>query len=283
MLNIFRKRRKDRKEDLRKLLGDYELPSFPAVVMNVLTALRDPDFSINQIAAQLETDPGLHVKVLKTVNSAAFGLSTKVKNLHHAVALLGRSRLETIVLSQAVNKILPKLELSFFSIRNFWLSSARRASLARVLAHRLHPATQVEAFTAGLLEDMALPILVTVKPKEYEKILGRWNADREADLVELEREELGFDHAAAGAMIAEEWHLPDYLITTISVHHEDDPEIQLEPAVELVSRIRGDSREDAVEILVPLCGEKYGISEETVTEMVDTAFKDAEELSQMLR
>jgi len=283
MLNIFRKRGKDPKDELRKLLGDYELPSFPAVVMNVLTALRDPDFSVNRIAAQLEADPGLHVKVLKTVNSAAFGLSTKVKNLHHAVALLGRSRLETIVLSQAVNRMLPKPELPFFSMRDFWLSSARRASLARVLAHRLHPATQVEAFTAGLLEDMALPILVTVKPKEYEKILGRWNTDREADLVELEREEVGFDHAVAGAMIAEEWHLPDYLIAAISAHHKYNPEIQLEPAVELASRIRCDSREDAVKVLAPLCGEKYGIPEETVAELVDTAFEDAEELSHMLR
>ena len=285
MLNFFQKRKKDTKKELHDLLGDYELPSFSAAVMTVLNALRDPDFSMSAITEQLERDPGLHVKVLKTVNSAAFGLSKRVGNLHHAVTLLGRSRLETIVLSQAVNSVLPDVKLSFFDMKQFWLCAARRASLARALAQHIHPTSQVECFTAGLLQDMALPILVSVKQKEYGTILENWNKTKDASLNELEKEMLGFDHSTVGALMAKEWNLPEYLIDAISGHHgqSQDKEVKIEPAVELVAQIKGDSEENAKEIIIKIAVEKNGMDKDLISELITTAFKDAEELSLLLR
>jgi len=285
MLNFLKKRKKDTKKELYDLLGDYELPSFSAAVMNVLNALRDPEFSMSEIAEQLQRDPGLHVKVLKTVNSAAFGLSKRVGNLHHAVTLLGRSRLETIVLSQAVNSVLPDVELPFFDMKQFWLHAARRASLARALAQHIHPKSQVESFTAGLLQDMALPVLVSIKQKEYGTILENWNKTKDVSLNELEKEMLGFDHSSVGALMAKEWELPEYLIDAICGHHchSQDQEVNVEPAVELVAQIKGDSEEDAKEIIIKIAVEKYGMDKDLISELITTAFKDAEELSLLLR
>jgi HD-like signal output (HDOD) protein len=76
MVKIFKRKSGAAGSELRKILGDYELPSFPEVVMNVLRLLRDQESSSKEIAARLETDPGMHVRVLKTVNSASYGLST---------------------------------------------------------------------------------------------------------------------------------------------------------------------------------------------------------------
>ena len=81
MLNILKKRTKNNGQELRDLLSGYQLPSFSSAVINVLGMLRDPESAMNDIAKQLEIDPGMHVKVLKTVNSAAFGLTTKVANI----------------------------------------------------------------------------------------------------------------------------------------------------------------------------------------------------------
>jgi len=39
--------------------------------------------------------------------------------------------------------------------------SAQRASLARALSIRLHPTTQAESFTAGLLQDMGVLVLAS--------------------------------------------------------------------------------------------------------------------------
>ena len=46
-----------------------------------------------EIAERIMTDPGLTVRVLRTANSAAFGLRQQATNLQYAANLLGRSRL----------------------------------------------------------------------------------------------------------------------------------------------------------------------------------------------
>ena len=283
MLNFFRKKNKDPKSELLRLIGNYELPSFSATIIHVLTSLRDPDFSVSEIAKQLEGDPGLHVKVLKTVNSAAFGLSTRISNLHHAIALLGRSRLETIVLPQAVKNVLPAIELPFFDIGQFWLSAAKRASLGRALAYHLHPNTQVESFTAGLLQDMALPVLITINPQKYNIILERWYNEKEYNLNVLENESFGYNHSMIGALMAEDWGFPEYLITAIAGHHEEDGEKQVDPAVRLVSYIKGNDNDDAIDIIMKICIEKFGMKQDIIFELINLAFEDAKELSQMLR
>lgn len=227
MLKLLQRRRVDQRMD--KILAGYELPSFPVPVMTVLTKLRNPETPIQEIAADLEIDPGLHVKVLRTVNSVAFGLSHKVSSLHHAVSLLGRSRLESLVLSVGVKETIDKgLVPGWFNMQNFWLSAARRASLARGLAHILHPQTQGEAFTAGLLQDMGVPVLAALKGENYRSIYQQWQRGMNTDLSEQEIRAFDLAHPQLGAGIARRWFFPDLLINNVGSHHlGQDSEIDL--------------------------------------------------------
>ena len=78
MISLFKKKRHDPLAELRGLLGNFELGSFSSSVMNVLDLLRDPESTMAEIAAPIEMDPGMHVKVLRLVNSVGFGLVKKV-------------------------------------------------------------------------------------------------------------------------------------------------------------------------------------------------------------
>ena len=163
MLNLFRKRKhKEPKDDLRELLGDFELPSFPAAVMDVLSLLRDEDSAIKDVVTQIESDPGMSVRVLKTVNAAAFGLRREVSNVVHAINLLGRSQLESLLVAIAVRDTVPEVSIGDFTTADFWAASSSRAGVARLLARKLHPSTQADACTAGLLQNMAAPVLSTL-------------------------------------------------------------------------------------------------------------------------
>jgi HD-like signal output (HDOD) protein len=279
MFDFFRGKTKDPKEELKKLIGSYELPSFSMTIMNILTSLRDSDYSTEKLAEQLEVDPGLHVKILKVVNSAAFGFSTEVKNLRHAIALLGKSRLETIVLSQAVNDTLPSVEYPFFNMSDFWLCSARRASLARTLAQQLHPSTQSEAFSVGLLQDMALPVLVKTYPEEYEKIITRWKGNSLVPLHTIEREFFEFDHFFAGGLMALEWGLPDHLTSAISRHDSSE----IDQAVNLLAYLSLDDVDHIKDTLCKSCLQKSELEEDAIMLLIDEALVAATELSSMLR
>jgi len=249
----------------------------------VLAMLRDPESSMTDIAEQLQVDPGMHVKVLKTVNAAAFGLITRVTNLQHAAKLLGRSRLEAIILSHAVSSALPTVHIPSFDIKRFWETAAKRASLARLLARLIHPATEVESFTAGLLQDMAVAVIANVKKKDYTEILEHWNTDKTTWLHVLEREAFSYDHATIGGLMAEEWNLPERLVVGISEHHDWDGNPDVDAAVKLVSYIRESDRSVGSEVLLKKCQEEFRIHEDRVLEMIDEASEYAHEFAQMFQ
>lgn len=276
MIKLFNRKKKDSNEDLQKLLDNYDLPSFSEVVMNTLNLLRDPDSSVQEISKQVESDPGLHVKVLRTVNSVAFGLASKVQNINHAISLLGNTRLEALVLSLAVQDTLSPVRSEYLDTGKFWRISAIRASLAKKLAQMLHPATAVESFAAGLLQDMAVPILAEVHGKSYKDVLEKWENDPGSQLTELEMEQFGYDHTMAGSLMAEKWNLPLHIGTAITGHHlESDKEI--DPAVRLVSLIKYDMSDELDEFRA-VCLTKYNLDEETLSDFVRIAFSDSGEL-----
>ena len=107
MLNIFKKKQIDPKEQMKAVLGDYELPSFPVIILNALEKVRDAEASGAEISELVATDPGLSVRLLTTVNSAAYALKHKINSIDHAVSLMGRGELESILISMAVHEVVP--------------------------------------------------------------------------------------------------------------------------------------------------------------------------------
>jgi HD-like signal output (HDOD) protein len=280
MFDFFKREKKNPQAELKAFLGSFELQSFSSAVMNVLATLRDPESSMSEISSRIEMDPGMHVKVLQMVNSAGFGLAKKIGNLHHAVTLMGRSRLESMVLTFAVSNGLPPT-MDCMEMSLFWQAAARRACLARGLAQHLHAATEAESFTLGLLQDIALPLICKAKPGEYPEILKEWHANPEANLAELERSRFGYDHASIGALMAEDWGLPETLINGMASHHDLSSESQADPAVRLVSYIKYSDEDNGVARLTETAQKEYGIHTHLVTEMLDKAFADAQEFARL--
>lgn len=279
MVNFFKRKQKDPKEELKSLLGDYELQRFPTVVMNVLGMLRDPHAETNDIADQIQMDLGMNIKILRLINSAAFGLVTKVSDIHHAVTMLGRSRLESLLLTYAVAANIPPT-LICMEISRFWLASARRACLAKHIALHLHAATQAESFTAALLQDLAIPLISEGKGLIYKGLLKKWHADKKADIDVMERELFDYDHPAIGALVAEEWGLPEYLIHAIAGHHDLSEHSSAEPAVRLVSMVKYFDEDDGTERLLKTAEKDFGIGRNMMEKMISEAFAEAEQFAE---
>ena len=71
VFGFFKKTKVDPAEALKKLFGDYTLPSFSGTIMQILRTIREPDSSAADVATQLSLDPGLTVRLLRIANSAA--------------------------------------------------------------------------------------------------------------------------------------------------------------------------------------------------------------------
>lgn len=171
MLRFFRKSQQESHEALTGALGETEIPTFPSALIALLDSIRDPENSMDKVAEQSVAGPGLVVRVLKIINSAAYGLRRSVDSMQHACVLMGRSHLELLVLSLAIREVLPDSPSPDFEAGRFWTTEFRRASLACMLAARFKPSRQAECFTAGLLLDTAVPLLAQAQAPSYGQVL----------------------------------------------------------------------------------------------------------------
>lgn len=281
MKNFFRRSKKDSLAVWREALKDHDPPRFGQGVTALLSELRNPDASQTRIVRQLESHPALVVDVLRSVNSAGFGLGRSVDSLDHAIALLGRSALELLVLGQSARRALPNPKAAGFDLRRFWTSSFARAGLARALSNRLHPSEGPLCFIAGLLQDMAIPLAVEAQPDSYSKVLEAWHAAPELDLADIEREMLGWTHGDLGAHLGVVWDLPESLVNAIAFHHNPldfDPEGGL-LAVQLVSAYRETRREHGIEGLVHEARDRFGLDPDWTLATIEAVQGEAEQMA----
>ena len=130
--------------------NSLEVPVLPNTALEVSRLLADPKSNLGDFVKAIESDPALSVSVLRTANSAFYGLSVPTNSLRDAVFRIGLSQLRTIViLSHLQGKV---LQSGLFEHEVHWLSdlSLGLAHLGQTLAPELGLERSV-AFTRGTL------------------------------------------------------------------------------------------------------------------------------------
>jgi HD-like signal output (HDOD) protein len=225
------------------MFKEVEVPPLPAAASRLIAEINRSDPDIDRIVTLISSSTGLAAKVIKTVNSSLFGLRVSVASVRHAVTLLGLRNIQSIALGYTTMTALPAPKGDLFDHEAFWTDSLIRAMMARTFCKRAFPEQHEEAFTASLLGDIALPVLLSVWKEYYEPVVEEWQQS-ERRLSEIEREQFGWDHAQAGAWIAQSWELPEDVVCYIGAHnlsreglleHELDDTIAVPMAVAALS------------------------------------------------
>lgn len=282
MLGWFKKKERDPKDALRESLGNYKLPSFPKVAHEALRLLRDPSTTSERISDRLAEDPALSATLLGVAGSSAFSLRHPVRNVGHAVVLLGRSSVESLVLAAVVQRTVAASAPRGMDMSVFWRRAARRAAASRALAELLHPTTRAETFTASLLSDMAVPLLNKAHGDRYLEVYTQWENDG-GELAEMERDVLDVDHASVAGWVAQAWEFPAVIADAIGSHHDDDARERcgVLPSVALAA----DLGEDALEHLeraIETVGERWGIGHDVVREAIQDGLAKADDMASRL-
>ncbi len=88
-------------------LGGKTVKSSQLAKIKILAALQQQGLETAQIVSLIAVDPSLAYRLLKLLNSAAFGFSVKIESIQHAVVLLGMQRvrywLQVIILADINN------------------------------------------------------------------------------------------------------------------------------------------------------------------------------------
>jgi len=280
MLGFLARRNVDPREELRRVLGDYTLPTFSGTVLAVLQEIRREGASAASVATAIEHDPRLSVDLLRVANSAAYGSARPTERLSQAVAVLGLSKVEMLVLALGVKAVLPSSDAPGFEGQAFWQTSAVRATAARAFAAELHPASSSQSFTASLLQDMAVPLLAHARKGSYGTLLEEWRHGGPS-LERLEQETLGCDHGEIASWLCDLWSLPETLAEAVAGHHGAE-DLTCPPAVRIVAWLREGEEGGGVDEAVELAWTEFGVLPDRSMELLQSSARQAETLSALL-
>ncbi len=203
---------------LDEVLADiHELPSLPAAVSELVRTLDDEAAGIDQLAEGIAKDQSLAARALRVANSPFYGIPHRVASIHDAIVILGFRAVGSLVTAASVTGYFAPPPHDAFDLPRFWRHGIGAALCARALARSAELDVEA-AFTAGLLHDIGVLVLLTTRPRHYARVL-EYRAAHDCERVEAERELLGFDHARVGEALAERWRFPAEISRAVALHH----------------------------------------------------------------
>lgn len=203
---------------LEKLLKQPQaLPSVPKVVRRLIETFEQADVDPMLVASLIEEDPVLTAKLLKTANSAFFGLSRNVTNAREAMNILGLIKVRALVVASALGESFHMV--GGVNLNQFWRYSLNTANLSRYIALPIR-IDENTAFTAGLIHAIGELVMHVGMPEAMIEL------DRNVPMLDLkrakaERSLFGYSYAEVGAALAREWKFPRRMINAIE--HQTAP------------------------------------------------------------
>jgi diguanylate cyclase (GGDEF)-like protein len=204
---------------LALIAGKIRLPSPPLIAIKILEAVRKDDFTFQDLAYLIESDPALTARILKASNSSYFNPRSNVTSIERALALLGSITVTNIALSFVIVSELKSESNGFFDTTVFW-RRALTSAVAAEMVSTLVGAPNRDIFVTALLQDIGILVMYGSNPEDYQKVFLQRKENR-TPLCEAERSIFGFDHQELGGELLRSWQLPEEIYFPIRHHHSD--------------------------------------------------------------
>ena len=212
-----------------------EIPSIPLVLIRIIQTLDADTSSAKELETLILHDPALSARILRLANSAFYSFPTRVKTISHAIALLGMNLVTSLAIGLNIFDSFTRGAKSEASLINkLWTHSCGVGMLVREIWIRCnHREKESEfAFLCGLLHDLGKVVLFKTYPGHYGSIFAIAKSETDPAISAYEEQNYGMDHAAIGAMLAQQWGFPPELVSVIRKHH--DPSAIKTPMVSAV-------------------------------------------------
>lgn len=220
---------------IKKLERSGELPTLPAIALEINRLLENPETTMAQLAAVIEKDQAIVSKALKLVNSSFYGLRTQVSNIFDAVIVLGFNTIHNIVLSISMIGAFPKtISRKGFNLSEFWQHSIAVAMTSKFLSDESGVSSAADCFAGGILHDVGKLIIALNFTDSFSEIIETVTSGK-STFIEAEQKILKSDHTIAGAYLACKWKFPEKMLEVISRHHIAEMSRAVSPEVVIVS------------------------------------------------
>ncbi|HZM02595.1 MAG TPA: HDOD domain-containing protein [Candidatus Saccharimonadales bacterium] len=198
------------------------LPSLGSIESALKELLSADQRYTSQIAEIIRRDPSLTSRLLRLVNSVHYGLSKPVKSIEEAVFYLGVRQIRQLAMVTPIIEDFQNLAGNTrLAWRGFWQHCIGTALMTREIVDLVQPQKGEIDYVAGLIHDVGKIAMASAFPEHFAEIYIH-RTEVENELMELEREVLGLDHAEIGAMYLQNQSLPEVFVEIVRFHHQPE-------------------------------------------------------------
>jgi putative nucleotidyltransferase with HDIG domain len=211
-------------DEIKKTISSLNsLSAMPGVYHQLMQMISSPSVSARDIGRLIASDVGMSAKILQIVNSAFYGIRSKVADPVHAVIYLGLNTIKGLVLLYNVFSKIDQSQVERFKIDHIQTHCMEVAGLC----HKIFSIIPSKDFniedvtTAGLMHDIGKIILAQIKPDDYEIIYAdALSGDK--PVWQAEFEAIGMTHGDVGGYLLELWGLSPGIIEAVTCHNTPD-------------------------------------------------------------
>ena len=195
------------------------LPAMPQVVLKARQVMKNPKLGVRHLAQVMDKDPAMVVKILKTANSAYYGVTGTISSIQSAIALVGERAVEEIIVMSVSSGFLDRM-LEGYGLRStdMWKHSLAVAFGSQIIAGKKVKELENSAFFAGLLHDVG-KIVLDKYIYERKEMFEEFLVDGQQTFLNAESNILGFDHSQIGFEMCKAWGMSKDLIAAVKFHH----------------------------------------------------------------
>lgn len=190
----------------------------------------------DQLIKVLGQCPVLTARIVGVANSAGSTAIHRMDTIERCVRHLGGKQTRTVALTLALQLITQDLDIDEQTVRALWASSTTHAVTAAMVAEVVAPVKTEQAYCAGLIQDIALPILLALDPDFFKTLAA---SDEKVPWLQREQAHFGIDHAELGALLLEKWGAPRELVGQVRRHHIGLGDDDMAWVAEMPSRTAG--------------------------------------------
>lgn len=192
------------------------LPALPEAVIRIQKMMQDKETDSGMVAQIISGDAALVAQVLAVVNSAYYSLPKSTSNVKYAVAYLGFSVIQRIVISVGVVNAMGIEEKN--ELNSYWYHSFFTALTTKYLAKKFYSYLDPEElWTASILHDIGKLIYIKFFPEHY-KALKRYREQNGCLFSEAEEHYKLPPSSYLGSLLCHHWRLPSKVEDACEYH-----------------------------------------------------------------
>ena len=194
-----------------------ELPTIPAVAIQVLQLIDQPDVKIEEVADLMLSDQVMTARVMKMINSPVYKPGAEITSLRRALVYLGLRHIRELALTTSFINAFDENE-GAFEISAFWEHSFGVGMVSKIIAQNIGYADLEKAYIAGIIHDLGEVFLSHYMREGFQRVLDSIK-DKPLKLIDVEAELLGTTHCEIGLCMARKWNFPEVYCEVIANHH----------------------------------------------------------------